>query len=226
MGWFIGLFYLEGSLKMAEAIYKTFTVEVNDVNEETRSFWAVASTDDIDREGDVLSQEGWEIGSYLKNPVVLFAHRYNEPPIAKANDIKVLNGRLMFKPQFATKEEYPFADTIFKLYKGGYLRSFSVGFIPKEWEHRRTEDGIRGGKYFIKQELVEISAVPVASNPNALTDAYKSGVIGRKEFKNLRLNLNFDEDDGTLSDAEKEELFKGLDSVLEKMNVFLERLRS
>lgn len=211
---------------MAEAIYKTFTVEVNDVNEASRSFWAVASTDDIDRDGDVLSPEGWELDAYLKNPVVLFAHRYDEPPIAKANDIKVLNGRLMFKPQFATKEEYPFADTIFKLYKGGYLRSFSVGFIPKEWEHRSAAGGIRSGKYFVKQELVEVSAVPVASNPNALADAYKSGVIGRREFKNLKLNLNFDEDNETLSDAEGKELFKRLDSVLEKMSVFLERLRT
>lgn len=211
---------------MAEAVYKTFTVEVNDVNETSRSFWAVASTDDVDRDGDVLSPEGWELGSYLKNPVVLFAHRYNEPPIAKANEIELLNGKLMFKPQFATKEEYPFADTVFKLYKSGYLRSFSVGFIPKEWEHRRTEDGIRSGKYFTKQELVEISAVPIASNPNALAEAYKSGVIGRKEFKNLGLDLNLDEGSETLSNAEKEELFRRLNSVLEKMSLFLERVKA
>lgn len=210
---------------MAEAIYKTFTVEVNDVNVESRSFWAVASTDDVDREGDVLSSEGWELDSYIKNPVVLFAHRYNEPPIAKANEIKVLNGKLMFKPQFATKDEYPFADTIFRLYKGGYLRSFSVGFIPKEWEDRRTVDGIRNGKYFRKQELVEVSAVPIASNPNALAEAYKSGVIGKKEFKNLGLNLNPDEDDEALLNGE-EDLLERLGSLLEKMRIFLGKLWS
>lgn len=207
---------------MAETIYKTFSVEVNDVNEDKRSFWAVASTDDVDRDGDVLSPEGWELDPYLKNPVVLFAHRYNEPPIAKADEIKVLNGKLMFKPQFATKEEYPFADTIFKLYKGGYLRSFSVGFIPKEWEDRHTADGIWSGKYFTKQELVEISAVPVASNPNALAEAYKSGVIGKEEFKGLRVQefkSSADEDD-------EEELCKRLDSLLKKTSVFMEKLLS
>ncbi|HLG28974.1 MAG TPA: hypothetical protein VI387_02085 [Candidatus Brocadiales bacterium] len=210
---------------MAETVYKTFSIEVNDVNEDKRSFWAVASTDDVDRDGDVLSPEGWELDPYLKNPVVLFAHRYNEPPIAKADDIKVLNGKLMFKPQFATNEEYPFADTIFKLYKGGYLRSFSVGFIPKEWEDRRTADGVRSGKYFIKQELVEISAVPVASNPNALAEAYKSGVIGREEFKGLKVQ-GFNEDDEMLPDDEEKELFRRLDSLLKKVSVFLEKLLS
>ncbi|MBI2560297.1 MAG: hypothetical protein HYW14_04105 [Planctomycetes bacterium] len=214
---------------MAEAIYKTFTVEVNDVNEALRSFWAVASTDDVDRDGDVLSPDGWELDSYHKNPVVLFAHRYNEPPIAKANNIKIMDGKLMFKPQFATEEEYPFADTIFKLYKGGYLRSFSVGFIPKEWEDKCTADGMRSGKYFTKQELVEISAVPVASNPNALAEAYKSGVIGSEEFKGLSVQEfkgSVDEEDETLSDAEEKELFKRLDSVLKKMSVFVEKLWS
>lgn len=211
---------------MAETINKTFSVEVNDVSEASRSFWAIASTDDIDRDGDVLSQDGWELDNYLKNPVVLFAHRYDELPVAKANDIKVVNGKLMFKPQFATKEEYPFADTIFKLYKGGYLRSFSVGFFPKEWERRRTADGIPSGKNFIKQELVEISAVPVASNPGALAEAYKVGVIGRKEFKNLGLNLNLTEDGNTLSSAEKQELLERVNSVLEKVGTFIERLRA
>ena len=115
-----------------------------------------------------------------------WGHDYYNPPIAKAVEIGLKDGKLMFKPKFATVEELStdpsnpsewakFVDTIFKMYKGGYLRAFSVGFIPKEME----------GDTFLKQELLEISAVTVPSNPNALALAYKEGIIDDSERKLL-----------------------------------------
>ncbi|MBA4406987.1 hypothetical protein C0389_06910, partial [bacterium] len=99
---------------------------------------------------------------------LLWAHKYDEPPIGKVEKIKVENGKLLFKPKFATKEEYEFADTIFKLYKGGYLSAFSVGFDPKEWANKESKDGTFTGREYFKQELLELSGVPVPCNQEAL----------------------------------------------------------
>jgi hypothetical protein len=66
---------------------------------------------------------------------------------------------------------------MFALYRGGFLRATSVGFLPKEW--REVTDPKRRGMMpldFVRQELLEYSLVPVPSNPRALLDAAKAGL--------------------------------------------------
>jgi len=162
--------------------FKAVPVEIKEVDEEQRSFLAVASTEDIDRDNDRIMADGWNLDNFKTNPVVPWAHRYGDPPVAQATDVFVDRGKLMFRPKFATADEYPFADTIFKLYKGGFLRTFSVGFDPKRYEIVEREKGRRGYD-FLEQELWEISACTVPSNPNALVAAKTKGVIGEEEFE-------------------------------------------
>ncbi len=167
---------------MPTTIYKTYGVVLKEEDDASRSFWAVASTEEADRDGDVLTTGGWELENFRKNPVVLFAHKYDSPPVAKVLETRIADGKLMFKLQFATRAEYPFADTIYKLYRGGFLRSFSVGFIPKDWEELA---GTSKGRHFKQQELVEISAVPIPTNPKALAEARRNGLINQREMKSL-----------------------------------------
>lgn len=115
---------------------------------------AVASDSTLDREGESLKPERFSLGNYLKNPVVLWAHRYNEPPIGVAKNVRVEGGKLLFEPEF--HELTPFAAQVKQMYEGGILRAFSVGFLRSQAEH---------GEVY---ELLEISAVPVPMNPNAL----------------------------------------------------------
>lgn len=167
-------------------IYRTINFKIKDIDEENRTFTAVASDDSTDRHGESIKQDGWDLENFVKNPVVPWGHDYYMPPVAKAIEIGMVDGKLMFKPQFASIEELSedptnpsdwakFVDTIYRMYKGGYLRAFSVGFIPKEMD----------GDTFIKQELLEVSAVTVPSNPNALALAFKEGVIDDSERKIL-----------------------------------------
>ena len=113
-----------------------------------------------------------------------WAHNYDQPPVAKALNVKVQDRKLKFLLQFATKGEYGFADTIYQLYKGGYLSAFSVGFQPIKYEHveRRLNGRKIQGRDYIEQELWEISAVSLPSNPNALVAAKKKGLISNGEF--------------------------------------------
>ncbi len=49
----------------------------------------------------------------------MWAHNYDDPPIGEAVKVWVDDSKLKFHIQFAEKDEYEFADTIYKLYKGG-----------------------------------------------------------------------------------------------------------
>lgn len=173
-------------MKVTEKIYRTINFKIKEIDDENRTFTAIASDDSTDRHGESIKQDGWDLENFIKNPVVPWGHDYYMPPVAKAIEIGMVEGKLMFKPKFASIEELSedpsnpsdwakFVDTIFRMYKGGYLRAFSVGFIPKEME----------GDTFIKQELLEVSAVTVPSNPNALALAFKEGVIDESERKIL-----------------------------------------
>ncbi len=135
----------------------------------------VASTEDEDRHGDVILQEGWKLDAYKNNPVVLWAHHYTQPAIGKAVDVWTENHTLMAAIRFAPTE---FAQQIASLYEGGYQKGVSVGFRPLEFEMRRdAKTGHVLGIRFLTQELLEISAAPVPANQNALRKSL-DGVVG------------------------------------------------
>lgn len=151
-------------------VHKVLDFAVSQADDNARTFWAVASTGQIDRQGNLIESAGWDLANFRANPVIPWAHDYGAPPVAKALEVKAEEGRLVFQAQFPTAEEYPFADTIYKLYRGGYLRAFSVGFAPIQSEvvtsqvNGRTLTGTR----YLKQELYEISCVTLPANPQAL----------------------------------------------------------
>lgn len=144
---------------------------VEKVNEEDGTLEAaVASTPVIDREGEVIEQEGWDLKNYKKNPVLLWMHNIREvrPPIGKVVKLWIegsgKRAKLMFSPKFDLQD--PFASDIFRKFKEGFLNTFSVGFMPIE-----QEDNI-----YKAQELLEISAVPVPANPQAQVQLRNAGM--------------------------------------------------
>ena len=177
---------------MANIIRKVFPFEVKEVSNRILEF--TGSTEEIDREGEVVLVSGWDLRHYKANPVFMWAHRYDQPPIGKANRVWASKeGKLKFHIEFAPKETYEFADTIYQLYKGGFLKATSVGFVPLEWE---DGDGIKSPKRtYSKQELLELSAVPVPSNPAALIsteDAQRIGIdmgILTKAFEDIEKGI-------------------------------------
>ena len=170
--------------------FKPVRTRIKSLDEKERTIEFVASSEAIDRYGDVIRVAGWDTRNYEQNPVFLWAHESDKPPIGKCVGIEkdAEAGELVQKIQFADRDTYPFADTVFKLYKGGYLNAVSVGFMASAVKARyeETEDGPEFAGYeFLEQELMELSAVPVPANPEALGRAVQKGVISsweRKEF--------------------------------------------
>lgn len=152
--------------------HSTFNFQVKQFGqEEDRILRFIGSTEASDRDGDIILASGWELDNYKANPVFLWAHDYSKPPIGKAIDVRVRNKQLIFDIQFPEEGVYPLADTVYKLYKGGFLNATSVGFVDKQ------KEPIANGYKYIRQELLELSAVPVPSNPTALQQAKSKGYI-------------------------------------------------
>ena len=120
----------------------------------------VASEESVDRVGDQILSEGWELDNFKHNPVFMFCHDYTLAPIGTIPKVWVEGKQLLNLVKWDEEDEFA------RFLKGKYTRKImrgeSVGFRPIEFEH--MSDGIR----FKKQELLEISAVPIPAHPGAL----------------------------------------------------------
>lgn len=131
------------------------------------SFIAVASTNAMDRHGEIVDNNGWDLKAFKKNPVILWGHDHTEPAIGISKKTWVegvgKKARLMIQPVFHDVTER--AKAIKTLVEMGVIKNLSVGFKPIE-----SPDGIT----FTKNELLEVSMVNVPANSEAQMLAYKS----------------------------------------------------
>lgn len=125
------------------------------------SMKVVASDESIDRFGDEINVNGWQLANFRRNPVLLWAHDNLRPPVGRVNALTVEGKQLIADIKFDLDD--PFARDLHRKYQNGFLRAFSVGFRPIEFKPMDS-----GGIKFIKQELLELSAVPVPAHPQAL----------------------------------------------------------
>jgi HK97 family phage prohead protease len=177
-------------------IRKALDFEVRQVGEpEERILEFIGSTAGVDRYGDIIEVAGWDLANYKNNPIFLWAHNSSLPPLGRAVSVKKTEEALVFQVKFAAREEYggewpamaPSPETIYNLYLNGYLRATSVGFsyIEREPLIDPKNDGRQTGWRFLKQELYELSAVPVPANPEALMLAVQKGIITQTEADNF-----------------------------------------
>ena len=168
---------------MSDILRKTFDCDVKRLDERTFEF--TASTEDIDRDGENIIASGWDLKNFKKNPVIMYGHDYRGLPIGRSPKVWIENGSLKNRVEFPPDGIYDFADIVRRLVDAGYLKAESVGFIPIEWE---DGDGAKGPKRsYKKAELLEISIVPIPSNPNALVAAKSAGIITDEELEILEI---------------------------------------
>lgn len=137
-------------------------------------FHCVFSTAHEDRHGDIVKQE-WELKHFKKNPVFLNSHNYDgiEHIIGKIHNTKADNKQLEGDIEFFL--DNPIGVLAQKAVEGGFLNTTSVGFLPKEFDDKGT---------ILKSELLEVSAVSVPANPEALFEKKEAGeVIDNPEKK-------------------------------------------
>jgi hypothetical protein len=131
------------------------------------TFDVIISTEDTDRSGEIVKQNGWELQNYKNNPIVLWGHDYYSLPIGvctetyltEKNGVPALGARGVF----LSADINPFAQQVRKLYEFGIAKgegvgcTTSVGFIPKEFDEEARNT-------ITKAELLEFSFVPIPAN--------------------------------------------------------------
>ena len=147
----------------------------------------IASTPTPDRYDDVVAGgDQWLLEQYMANPVVQFGHDYTQPPVGRTEKLTTDNdGNLVAKIRWDDSPTNPLGQTVAAQFRDGFMSAVSVGFQPTRTTPRSklpTDHPAYGekGMYFEGNRLLEISAVPVPANGEALalrglgTDQMKS----------------------------------------------------
>jgi hypothetical protein len=169
----------------------------------------ISSTATLDRYHEIIEPAGWHLDSYRRNPVFQNAHNYGDIlftlgkaliteirsiPREAPNQLSTLNSHpstaLYQRIQFAT-DVNPIARIAYGLYKGAFLNAVSVGFVPIRWKDgaASTEPASDGAtpaspcrRRYLEQELLEVSAVAIPANPDALALGFKSGAVTKADL--------------------------------------------
>jgi hypothetical protein len=134
-----------------------------------------ASTPSRARDGLELRVAGWLTDRYERNGVLLWAHQQAQPPIGRT---EVGRGDSLRGMAYFDQDD-EFAVAVERKYRKGIMNGFSVGWdfvdeAGRSIDWRRTHpDELRDHAFY---DLAEISAVPVPSDPGALTERAWSGL--------------------------------------------------
>ena len=139
----------------------TFKAQATEEDNGTVKIVGYASTNDLDRAGDVILPEAWTtskgLDNFKKNPIILFNHNYDKP-IGRATAVSVTDKGLSIEATISKA-----AGEVVELIKDGVLNAFSVGFMIKDANYDSASD-----IFVIKDaELYETSVVSVPCNQDA-----------------------------------------------------------
>jgi HK97 family phage prohead protease/HK97 family phage major capsid protein len=182
-------------LHLNSTFIKSETLPTKDGMIDSITIEGYASTNDMDRQGDVVPTNVWEAGmeNYLKNPVILAYHDHSEP-VGRMIEHRIDGKGLWIKARISAA-----ADDVFNLVKDGILTAFSIGFRIVDAEYNSAAE-----VFVVKElELHEISVVSVPANQNTIFSLSKA-FNDAEEFKSFKMQF-----------APKSESAKGLESSTE-----------
>ena len=153
-------------------VFKTMICKAEASNDGTIT--AVASTPDPDRMDDVVAPS-WKLDDFRRSPVIMHAHDYEGPVVGKAVEIDLVGDTLMMRVKFDEHESNPLGQRLANQYREGFMSAFSVGFAPGKVTPRSqlpkdhpAYSEKSAGSYMTENSLLEVSAVSIPANPQAL----------------------------------------------------------
>jgi len=149
------------------------------------------TTDSVDRHGDILEPAGAGLSAFRKSPRVQWAHDYTKPPIARAEQIAREGNAITceiawWESADANADHARFVREVREMYEHDppFLNTWSIGFMPLEWTDRTETDADGNerfaGYHITRWELLELSAVPVPANPDAVSALRDAGIVTHK----------------------------------------------
>lgn len=124
----------------------------------------VMSDATVDRYGDIIDPNGWDLRNFRKNPIALFGHD-SHFIVGRWKNVRVEGGKLIGKLELLEQGISDRLDEIRAAVEAKVLKTVSVGFRPVPGKMESIQGG---GIRYTAAELVECSLVSVPANPNAL----------------------------------------------------------
>ena len=136
-----------------------------------------ATSAGVKRDGLNLDPTGGQWENFMRNPVFLWVHDYwgNTLPIGRVNAIGLVDTKIKTTVKFDLVD--PFAAEVHRKYIDGYLNAVSIG-----WDTLETD-----GNLIIRWDLLDVSAVPVPGDPDALLE--RAGAEARRWHSSLLQRL-------------------------------------
>ena len=143
------------------------------VDEERRAVSVIASTGAIDGHGEIVEQN-FRFERFAQNPAYLWNHNSwgqdSTELLGHAEEFRVdgsgANAALKMDLIHATADINPQAERVFLSFKAEHQRAVSIGFRPHTvWLELDDDNEVF---HLDDNELYEVSAVPIGSNPEAL----------------------------------------------------------
>jgi len=167
-------------------LWKPVGVQLKGIHEADSAVDIYITTNEIDRDGDLVNQKGMKLPDGERVPLVA-AHFYYDlmNHIGAVEGIKAQATRIAARPRYFTSLGNMQADWAYMLVKLG-VAAYSIGFIPGEvvWADYNDEKvlaRIQAGKLarreFVTWELAETSHVIVPSNRGAVQRLADMGVL-------------------------------------------------
>jgi len=175
--------------KKAKKVVKRFDLEIKEFEKETetpqelREFLirGTANSGLKDRYGEIMPKECWDFGNFQKNPIMLYQHNHNLP-IGQITEIYTTETGVKFVGRIGKegKKKTSLQQEVIDLIEQGIIKSFSVGFIPKDYDYDRNADVL----VYKDVELLEISVVSIPMDGNALMSSFnfKSYIDGKGDI--------------------------------------------
>lgn len=190
----------------------------------------VLSDETVDRYGDVIEAKGWDLRTFKKNPIALWAHD-SRSVIGIWENVRVEGKRLVGRLKFAAKGTSDRIDELISLVDQGILRAVSVGFVPKEAEPIDKERPY-GPQRYKKSELLETSLVAVPANPAALALAKSLNIsdetlvlaFGEQATKRRDLSATGEQADTTSAELARTRAVRQTQAKAPKMTTLSQRI--
>jgi len=182
--------------------YITASVTKKAIDAEQGVYEVTITTDDLDRQGEIVMPTGMKADKYMTNPVVMWAHDYTKPPIGKAISLKVTPNSVISQFQFDPRGVYDEADRIHDLWDAGYINTVSIGFIALDMDASAAVPTITSW------ELLEYSLVPVPANANALRRDLDLVTMAANKLDPLTVHVDVQVKEGRVLSAHNLELVK------------------
>lgn len=176
---------------------KSITPQASELVDEQRADISLVSTEAIDRQGDIVLAKGVDTNLFTRNPVVTFAHKYDELPVGKCEWIRKVEGGIKAKTKYADRPDdwqgQWFPSAVWSLVKQGCLQGKSIGFLPTKIRAATSDEISRNptwkdaGSVIESAVLLEYAIAVIPVNQEAIVEAVSKGANSAALLKRLGL---------------------------------------